>query len=65
MKISEEQLLTELERRFNEYKNMLREQQELSKELVVTNEKLIESEALKTHFISSITNEIINPFSST
>ncbi len=64
MNISEEQLLMELERRFIEYKNMLREQEELSGELVRANEKLIESETLKTHFISSITNEIVNPFSS-
>ncbi len=56
--------MNELERRFSEYKNMLLEQQELSKELVSANEKLVESEALKTHFISSITNEIINPFAS-
>jgi len=64
MNITEEQLIKELERRFTEYKNMLTEQKEMSRELVRANEKLIESEALKTHFISSITNEIINPFSS-
>jgi signal transduction histidine kinase len=64
MIISDEDLLLELDKRFKACKNMLSEQEELSKELVLTNKKLMESEALKTHFISSITNEIINPFSS-
>ena len=64
MIISDEELLLELDRRFKEYKNMLTKQKELSRELVSANKKLMESEALKTHFISSITNEIINPFSS-
>lgn len=64
MIISDEELLLELDKRFKTCKIMLSEQEELSKELVLTNKKLMESEALKTHFISSITNEIINPFSS-
>jgi signal transduction histidine kinase len=64
MIISDEELLLELDKRFKACKIMLSEQEELSKELVLTNKKLMESEALKTHFISSITNEIINPFSS-
>jgi signal transduction histidine kinase len=64
MIISDEDLLLELDKRFKTCKNMLNEQEELSKELVLTNKKLMESEALKTHFISSITNEIINPFAS-
>lgn len=33
-------------------------------ELTLVNEKLAESEALKSHFISNITNEIVNPFAS-
>lgn len=64
MILSDEDLLLELDKRFKECKNMLDEQKKLSRELVLTNKKLMESEALKTHFISSITNEIINPFSS-
>jgi signal transduction histidine kinase len=64
MIISDEDLLLELDKRFKECKNMLNEQKELSGELVLANQKLMESEAMKTHFISSITNEIINPFSS-
>ena len=64
MLLSDEELLLELDRRFKECKKMLDEQKELSRELFMANKKLMESEALKTHFISSITNEIINPFSS-
>lgn len=33
-------------------------------ELTVVNKKLEESESLKSHFISNVTNEIINPFTS-
>jgi signal transduction histidine kinase len=47
-----------------EYRNLLVEQKQLTGELVSTNRKLVESETLKSHFISNITNEIINPFSS-
>jgi len=36
----------------------------LKEELKATNEKLVISEAFKGHFISNITNEIINPFTS-
>jgi len=36
----------------------------LHKQVEDLNEKLIESEALKSHFISNVTNEIVNPFAS-
>ena len=36
----------------------------LEKQLEELNEKLLESEAFKSHFISNVTNEIVNPFSS-
>jgi len=64
MTISDEELLLELDKRFKECKNTLNEQKELGRQLVLANKKLVESEALKTHFISNITNEIINPFAS-
>lgn len=64
MIITDEDLLHELDRRFRECKKMLDEQKELSRELAIANKKLIDSESLKSHFISSITNEIINPFAS-
>ncbi len=63
-KITDEVLLEELKRRFNENKKALLEVQNLAYELKEVNKKLTESEALKSHFISNITNEIINPFTS-
>lgn len=36
----------------------------LNKELFFVNKKLEESEAMKSHFISNVTNEIMNPFAS-
>ena len=40
------------------------ENEELQRSLFQVNEKLVDSEKLKGHFISNITNEIINPFTS-
>ena len=40
------------------------ENEELAKSLYKVNEKLRDSERLKGHFISNITNEIVNPFAS-
>ncbi|OFX23785.1 MAG: histidine kinase [Bacteroidetes bacterium GWA2_31_9b] len=62
--LSDQELLDELLKRFEETKNALHEVQELNNELILVNKKLEESEAMKSHFISNITNEIINPFSS-
>ena len=63
-KISDERLLEELEKRFFTTKNSLNQHKELIEQLKVVNKKLEESEKLKSHFISNITNEIINPFAS-
>ena len=41
-----------------------KENEELSNNLFRVNEKLRNSEQLKGHFISNITNEIVNPFAS-
>ncbi len=60
--LTDEQLLRELEKRFNENKQSLEQLQKLTSQLTEVNKKLEESEGLKTHFISNITNEIINPF---
>jgi len=49
--------ITETEMLYNENK-------ELRKQVLGLNEKLKESDAFKGHFISNITNEIINPFTS-
>ncbi len=63
-KLTDEELIIELRNRFRANRDSLEELQELNRELQVVNKKLEESEALKSHFISNITNEIINPFTS-
>lgn len=63
-KFTDEELIEELRTRFRMNREGLEELQELNRELRVVNKKLEESEALKSHFISNITNEIINPFTS-
>ncbi len=62
--LTDDELIHELKRRFELNKKSLKELKDLNAELKVVNKKLEESEALKTHFISNITNEIINPFTS-
>jgi signal transduction histidine kinase len=62
--MKDEELLLELKNRFEENKKTIAELQQLTDELKSVNKKLGESEALKSHFISNITNEIINPFTS-
>jgi signal transduction histidine kinase len=62
--ISDRQLLKELREKLNERKKFEQEVQMLTKELQEVTKKLRESEALKSHFISNISNEIVNPFTS-
>ncbi|MCQ2975688.1 MAG: HAMP domain-containing histidine kinase [Bacteroidales bacterium] len=62
--ITDEILLEELSKRIERYKSALDNLNTLNKQLLELNKKLSESEALKSHFISNITNEIINPFAS-
>ena len=61
MKLSDEELLAELKRRFTEQKELLQSMNELTEKLKTVNQKLIESEQLKTDFLSNIRNEINNP----
>jgi signal transduction histidine kinase len=63
-KLTDEELIEELRNRFRMNREALEELQELNREMRVVNKKLEESESLKSHFISNITNEIINPFTS-
>lgn len=63
-KLTDEELLDELRYRFRVNKGNCLELKKLNSELTKLNEKLEESEALKSHFISNITNEIVNPFAS-
>jgi len=62
--INDSTLISELEKRFNDNKRAIAELQELTEQLKTVNKMLEESEALKSHFISNIRNEIINPFTS-
>ena len=62
--LNDQELINELVKRFDETKKALSEVQKLNEELKEVNKKLEESESMKSHFISNITNEIINPFAS-
>ena len=54
----------ELEKCKQHVTQLRRENEELAKTLYELNEKLRDSEQLKGHFISNVTNEIVNPFTS-
>lgn len=54
----------ELEDCRKQISQLKRENEELVRSLYKVNEKLRDSEKLKGHFISNITNEIVNPFAS-
>ncbi len=62
--LSDKEFIEELKLKLKEaagcYKTIGKQRDELK----LVNEKLTESEALKSHFISNITNEIVNPFAS-
>ncbi len=62
--LSDRQLLRELRLRLEERKKLDDELTELSRDFQGVTKKLKESEALKSHFISNISNEIVNPFTS-
>lgn len=62
--LSDRQLLKELRVRLEEAKKSDMELKALSKDFQDVTKKLKESEALKSHFISNISNEIVNPFTS-
>lgn len=62
--VSDVMLIDELSRRVRANTQLLDEVRAMNSELLEVNKKLEESEALKSHFISNITNEIINPFTS-
>lgn len=64
MKLSDEELLQELQDRFAEQKNLIATQKKLLGDLENVNKKLIKSERLKSDFLSNIKNEINNPITS-
>jgi len=63
-KISDEELLNELKNRFEINRQNMIELTDLNKQLIEVNLKLADSEKLKSHFLSNVRNEIINPLSS-
>ena len=62
--LSDRQLLKELKDRLQERSKYEQEIKLLSQELQEVTKRFKESEALKSHFISNISNEIVNPFTS-
>lgn len=63
-KIQDEDLLNELKNRFETNRQNISALSELNKQLLEVNVKLADSEKLKSHFLSNVRNEIINPLSS-
>lgn len=61
---SKEELIKEIERLSDINKNDKEEIIQLEKQLVNVNAKLEDADALKSHFISNICNELVNPFTS-
>ncbi len=60
-KLSDSELLKELQERFEQNKKSLEDHKKLMKEMETLNRKLQESEQLKSSFLSNIRNEIVNP----
>ena len=63
-KLTDKELIEELRIRMIEKTEALYELKSLNEKLIMVNKKLEDSEAMKSHFISNITNEIVNPFAS-
>ena len=63
MELDDKSLLNELEKRFLNQIETLKELNNLNEQLKSVNHKLEKSESLKGHFISNIANELVNPFS--
>ncbi|MBT1708703.1 HAMP domain-containing histidine kinase [Fulvivirgaceae bacterium PWU5] len=62
--LSDEALLNEVRRRMSLSEKTILEQQDMLQEMQRLNARLEQSEALKSHFISNIKNEINNPLAS-
>ena len=62
-KPTDEELIEEIRRRFEFNQNALNDMRAMTRKLEQVNEKLQESEALKSQFLSNIRNEINNPLS--
>lgn len=64
MKLTDDEILHELKERFLEKDKALADYQKMVDELGRVNQKLHDSERLKSQFLSNIRNEINNPFAS-
>ena len=62
-KPTDEELIEEIRRRFEFNRKALDDMRAMTRKLEQVNEKLQESEALKSQFLSNIRNEINNPLS--
>ncbi len=62
--LSREELIKDITNLQNQTKNYEKELKRLEHSLVDVNKRLEEADALKSHFISNICNEIVNPFTS-
>jgi signal transduction histidine kinase len=62
-KPTDEELIEEIRRRFEFNRNALNDMRAMTRKLEQVNEKLQESETLKSQFLSNIRNEINNPLS--
>ena len=63
-KLTDQQIIEELSERFEQNQQAIKEQERLMEELEEVNRKLMESESVKSQFLSNIRNEINNPLSS-
>jgi len=63
IKLTDDDLIDEIRRRFEFNNNALNDLRFLTRKLEVMNEKLQDSESLKSQFLSNIRNEINNPLS--
>jgi signal transduction histidine kinase len=64
IRLTDDELVEELRLRMIENRRAMEALRVLNEKLESVNRKLEESEAMKSHFISNITNEIVNPFAS-
>lgn len=63
-KLTDQQIIEELSERFEQKQQAIKEQERLMEQLEQVNKKLMESESVKSQFLSNIRNEINNPLSS-
>lgn len=62
--ISNKELIEELLNRFSDVEQLEKENNLFQEQISELNEKLKEAEIMKSHFLSNMMNEIVNPFSS-